>query len=75
MGAMDARWNQKGITCDSAGVRSYTVGDIQHSPGVSRAVGGDFRWDVAVVRVDPYQVIAASPFRVLKIGSSDSGDG
>ncbi len=60
-GAMDARYPQ-GITCDTTtGVRSYTLGHIKELFGGLSP--GYYRWDVALVKIDPYTPVTIPPYR------------
>lgn len=57
-GAMDAKAEKLNIQCDSTtGIRSFTIGNIKSVPGFQNTTEGRFRWDVALVRVDPYQPV------------------
>jgi len=75
-GAMDAEENQKGIICDPAtGIRSYTVGNVKAAPGVGRADAGAFRWDVAIVQLDQYRVLASAPAHAFAFPGPGGGGG
>ena len=78
LGAMDATKNQKDIACDPAnGIRAYIMGDIKMAPGVLGANAGTFRWDVAVVQLEPYAVSVSSDWShgFVIPGISDDGGG
>ena len=75
LGAMDAKEEQGWITCDVTGIRSYTVGNIKLTPGVAGAEAGNFRWDLALVHLHPYQVIARSIWYRIDIPGRDPGGG
>jgi hypothetical protein len=55
---MDAA-DQSVIFCDGeSGSRSYTIGNLMGAPGIAIAPEvGRYRWDVALVQLDPYEVI------------------
>lgn len=57
-GAMDAKAEKLNIQCDvSTGIRSFTIGNIKSVPGFQNTTEGRFRWDVALVTLDPYQPV------------------
>lgn len=65
-GAMNARDEKPHITCDPvSGVYSFTVGNVKKVPGVQNSEFGRFRWDIAIVQLDPYAPIISSPSRVF----------
>lgn len=66
-GAMNAKEEKENIRCDPAtGIYAFTVGIKQV---ISRNTGrteGRFRWDVVLVRLDPYEpVIIPAEFRII----------
>lgn len=67
MGAIDAVKEREQIAanCDTkTGTRRYTVNYLKRTPGVAMAgSSGQFFWDVAYIKLDPYQVIMVSPQR------------
>jgi hypothetical protein len=69
-GVMDAR-NQHEIKCYE-NTYSYTIGDRSASP---MSGTGTFSWDVAVVKIEPYEVIFAPTPNVLHIGAGGGGGG
>ena len=69
MGAMDAAANQADVACEpKSGTRSYRVGQLRDAPGISAGGSGRFRWDVALVQLEPYTVLAVSGSRVFDLG-------
>lgn len=63
---MDADIQKQEIRCDTAsGIRSFTIGDIRSVPGIEGSNEGRFRWDVALVQLNPYQPIITTQFRTL----------
>jgi len=63
LGVMDAS-DQDAIFCDATGgARMYEVGNLRGAPGVMAVDGGVFRWDVALVQLDPYEVLNVAPSR------------
>jgi hypothetical protein len=67
LGAMDAS-KQDEIACDpKSGTRSYEIGNLRGTPGVSAVGSGRFRWDVALVKLDPYTPIAVSGSRIFDL--------
>jgi hypothetical protein len=66
MGAMDARAAKQWITCDPAtGIYTHAVGNLPSLPGTGGAKDGRFRWDVALVRLAPYQPVVTTHYRLL----------
>ncbi len=62
-GAMDAKAEKLNIQCDpDTEIRSFTIGNIKSVPGFQNAQEGRFRWDVAVVKLDPYQPVITTQF-------------
>jgi len=69
-GAMDAKQEADSIQCDAeTGTWIYTLGNIRHARGVVEAQNVQrFRWDVALVEVEPsYKPVAHSASRVINI--------
>lgn len=65
-GAMDARAQKQNVTCDPAtGIRSFTIGQIKSVPGFENTTEGRFRWDVALVKLDPYTPIITTQYRTF----------
>ncbi len=65
LGVMDAA-DQDAIFCDEkSGVRMFEVGNLRSAPGVMAVDGGPFRWDVALVQLDPYTVLNVAPSRAF----------
>jgi serine/threonine protein kinase len=66
MGAMDARGEQGNIRCDpTSGIRSFTIGRIRTVPGTENAPSGRFRWDVALIKLDPYEPVITTQYRTF----------
>lgn len=62
-GAMDAKTEKQNIQCDpTTGLRSFTIGNIKSVPGFQNTREGRFRWDVALVKLDPYQPVVTPQF-------------
>ena len=59
LGAMgDARLSQDQVSCEGAvGKFRYMVTDLNKTPAFQIAGAGRFRWDVVLVRLDPYQIV------------------
>jgi hypothetical protein len=68
MGVMDAK-QQGAIRCEAkTGTRTFEVGNLRGAPGVIAGGGGGlFRWDVALVRLDPYAPQMAAASRVFEL--------
>jgi hypothetical protein len=68
MGVMDAK-KQDAIRCEEkTGTRTFEVGNLRGAPGVmAGGGGGQFRWDVALVQLDPYAPQAAAASRVFEL--------
>jgi hypothetical protein len=70
MGIMDAA-DQSVIACDEkTGARIYEMGDLRAAPGVNAVDGGRFRWEVALVQLDPYEALDVSPSRIFDLPSA-----
>lgn len=69
LGAMgDARESQDRISCDPAnGVFGYLVTDLGKTRALQAAGAGRFRWDVVLVRLDPYEIVVLPGSRSLVI--------
>ncbi|HMQ51228.1 MAG TPA: hypothetical protein PKD98_03955 [Anaerolineae bacterium] len=66
MGAMNAQAEKQRITCDPAtGIYSLAVGNLPSIPGTGGAKDGRFRWDVALVQLDPYQPVVTTNYRLF----------
>jgi serine/threonine protein phosphatase PrpC len=74
-GAMDARLDKPRIQCVS-GMRSFEMADVRKSKGMGGATTGIFRWDVAIVTVDPKYdpVCPSSESRRLILPGTGGGD-
>jgi hypothetical protein len=65
-GAMDARTQKQNITCDpTTGIRGLTIGRIKSVPGFENSTEGRFRWDVALVKLDPYTPVITTQYRTF----------
>lgn len=64
MGAMDATADQDKIGCQ-AGIYTYTIGDITMASGVKNSNTDRFRWDVAVVQLNPYKPLHSYQDRIV----------
>ncbi|MCB0213778.1 MAG: hypothetical protein KDJ52_30835 [Anaerolineae bacterium] len=65
-GAMNAKEEKVNITCDAAsGIYSFTIGNVKKVPGVSNADFGRFKWDIAIVQLEPYAPVFASQPRIF----------
>ena len=65
-GAMNAKEEKVNVTCDAtSGVYTFTIGNIKKVPGVSNAEFGRFKWDIAIVQLDPYTPVIASQPRIF----------
>lgn len=65
LGVMDAA-DQDAIFCDEkSGTRMFAAGNLRSAPGVMAVDGGPFRWDVALVQLDPYIVLNVAPSRAF----------
>ncbi|MCB0168880.1 MAG: hypothetical protein KDI79_31925 [Anaerolineae bacterium] len=65
-GAMNARDEKPNITCDpKSGVYTFSVGNVKKVPGIQNSEFGRFRWDIAIVQLDPYAPVITSPSRVF----------
>lgn len=62
LGAMgDASMSQASVFCDpNTALFGYQIPNLQKTPAVKEAGAGRFRWDVALVRLDPYETVIAS---------------
>ncbi len=68
MGVMDAAANQKDVACEpKSGTRSYRVSSLRDAAGVKQTGFGRFRWDVALVQLQPYAPLTASGSRVFDL--------
>ncbi len=70
LGAMDAAKNAEDsfLGCDpETGLRSYLLTYLQNKPGVKAVGAGKFLWDVALVRLSPYEVVVTTNPRIFKI--------
>jgi hypothetical protein len=66
MGAMDARGEQGTIRCDpTSGIRAFTIGRIRSVPGTENAGSGRFRWDVTLIKLDPYEPVITTQYRTF----------
>jgi len=66
MGAMDARGEQGNIGCDpTSGIRTFTIGRIKTVPGTENASSGRFRWDVTLIKLDPYEPVITTQYRTF----------
>jgi hypothetical protein len=67
LGVTDAT-DQKGIFCDPiSGTFGYEVGNLRGTPGVAGLGAGRFRWDVALVQLEPYKPIDVSGSRIFDL--------
>lgn len=75
LGAMDAANEQGRISC-SSGTFKYRVMQVSLTPGV-RMSNGDhrFKWDVALVQLDPYKVVKFSSANTIIFDVPQSGGG
>ncbi len=65
-GAMDAKAQKQNISCDpTTGIRSFTIGGIKTVPGFEGSTEGRFRWDVALVQLEPYEPKIFPPYRIF----------
>lgn len=65
-GAMDAKVQKPNISCDPAtGIRAFTINGIKTVPGFEGSSEGRFRWDVALVQLEPYEPKIFPPFRLF----------
>jgi hypothetical protein len=65
-GAMDAKAQKQNISCDSpTGIRSFTISGIKTVPGFEGSTEGRFRWDVALVQLEPYEPKISPPYRIF----------
>ena len=65
-GAMNAKEEKVNITCDPKdGVYTFSIGNIKKVPGVHNAKDGRFKWDIAIVQLDPYTPIITSQSRIF----------
>lgn len=65
-GAMNARDEKLNISCDPKNeVYTFSVGNVKKVPGVQNAEFGRFRWDIAIVQLDPYAPVITSPSRIF----------
>ncbi|HRV93404.1 MAG TPA: hypothetical protein P5526_14685 [Anaerolineae bacterium] len=65
-GAMNARDEKPNISCDpESGLYTFTIGNVKKVPGVQNAEFGRFRWDIAIVQLDPYAPVITSPSRIF----------
>jgi hypothetical protein len=70
LGVADAA-NQDDILCDPEnGTRTYEIGYLRNAPGVALVNGGRFRWEVALVQLDPYKLLDVSEPRVFELPPS-----
>ena len=69
LGIMDAA-KQDDIKCEAdSGTRSYEVGNLRSAPGVKVVDGGRFRWEIALVQLEPYTLVDVSPSRTFDLPS------
>jgi hypothetical protein len=67
LGVTDAM-DQKGIFCDpKSSTFGYEVGNLRGAPGVAELGAGRFRWDIALVQLDPYKPIDVSGSRIFDL--------
>ena len=68
MGVADAK-QQGAIRCeDKTGTRTLEVGNLRSAAGIiAGGGGGQFRWDVALVKLDPYAPQMAAASRVFEL--------
>lgn len=72
LGAMNAKQSQSDILCDAAtGIYSYEIGDISMTPGVQQSNSNRFRWQAALVNLDPYSPVILSTSRVIHIAPKE----
>jgi hypothetical protein len=65
-GAMNAAAEKLNIHCDqNTGVRSFTLGNIKDAPAFKASKEGRFRWDVALVRLEPYEIVITTQHRTF----------
>jgi hypothetical protein len=65
-GAMDAQAEKLNVRCDpNTGIRSFTIGQIRAVPGFERTREGRFRWDVALVILNPYTPHLTTQYRTF----------
>jgi hypothetical protein len=65
-GAMDAKAQKQNISCDPGReIYSFTISRIKTVPGFEGSTEGRFRWDVALVQLEPYQPKISAPYRVF----------
>lgn len=70
LGAMDAAKNAEDIFlgCNpETGIRSYALKFLHSAPGVKAGGAGKFLWDVALVKLKPYEPILTTPPRIFEI--------
>lgn len=66
MGAMNAGEQKPNIRCDSgSGIYSFSIAKIQDVPGFRGLSEGRFRWDVALVQLNPYNPIRSPAYRTF----------